>query len=213
MSGVLADLATLSVGLRPELINAPAPPLFLGGCCSEVGRACALSVLFFVEAPLTKSTMADPDGFDFQTGESGASATFPMQCSALRKNGYVLLKGHPCKIVEMSTSKTGKHGHAKVNLVGIDIFTNKKYEDMCPSTHNMDVPSIKRTEYQLLNIADDYMTLMSDNGDIREDLRVPENEVGKEIMGKFQASEEFYVSVMSAMGEECAIGTKTMGNK
>lgn len=60
--------------------------------------------------------MADPDGFDFQTGESGASATFPMQCSALRKNGYVLLKGHPCKIVEMSTSKTGKHGHAKVTL-------------------------------------------------------------------------------------------------
>lgn len=66
--------------------------------------------------PLTQSTMADPDGFDFQTGESGASATFPMQCSALRKNGYVLLKGHPCKIVEMSTSKTGKHGHAKVKL-------------------------------------------------------------------------------------------------
>lgn len=38
------------------------------------------------------------------------------------------------------------------------------------------------------------MTLMSDNGDIREDLRVPENEVGKEIMAKFQASEEFFVS-------------------
>lgn len=49
MSGLLADLASLSVSLRPEHINAPAPPLFLGGCCSEVGRACALSVLFFVE--------------------------------------------------------------------------------------------------------------------------------------------------------------------
>lgn len=45
---------------------------------------------------------------------SGASDTYPVQCSSLRKNGYVMIKGRPCKIMEMSTSKTGKHGHAKV---------------------------------------------------------------------------------------------------
>ena len=55
---------------------------------------------------------------EYEEGEagSGASETYPQQCSALRKGGHVMIKGRPCKIVEMSTSKTGKHGHAKVHL-------------------------------------------------------------------------------------------------
>ena len=58
--------------------------------------------------------MADDD--DFTTASAGASETYPAQCSSLRKNGFVMIKTRPCKIVEMSTSKTGKHGHAKVSL-------------------------------------------------------------------------------------------------
>ncbi len=98
--------------------------------------------------PAQETSMAD-GGDDYDQGKSGASDTYPAQCSSLRKGGHVMIKNKPCKIVEMSTSKTGKHGHAKVHLVALDIFNGKKLEDICPSTHNMNVPHVVRKDLQV----------------------------------------------------------------
>ncbi|KAL1742083.1 translation protein SH3-like domain-containing protein [Schizophyllum fasciatum] len=144
----------------------------------------------------------------FEEANAGASTTFPMQCSALRKNGHVVIKGRPCKIVEMSTSKTGKHGHAKVHLVAIDIFTGKKLEDISPSTHNMDVPHVKRDEYQLVNIDEGFLNLMTADGTPKDDVKVPEGDLGKEIEGAFEDGKDVLVTIVSAMGEEQAISWK-----
>merc|ERR1712020_581408 len=156
----------------------------------------------------TSNLLVMADDYDFTTGDAGASATFPMQCSALRKNGFVMIKGRPCKIVEMSTSKTGKHGHAKVHLVAPDIFTNKKYEDICPSTHNMDVPNVSRKDYQLCDIDDGYLSLMDDGGDMREGLKVPDGDIGEEIKSAIADGKEILCTVLSACGEEAVIATK-----
>jgi len=146
----------------------------------------------------------------FDSADAGASATYPMQCSALRKNGHVVIKGRPCKIVDMSTSKTGKHGHAKVHLVALDIFTGKKLEDLCPSTHNMDVPNVTRREFQLLDISDDgFLSLMSDDGDTKDDVRVPDGELGEKITRLFKTEEkDTNIVILSAMGEEAAVEAK-----
>ena len=51
-----------------------------------------------------------------------------------------------------------------------------------PSTHNVDVPNVTKTEYQLIDISDEgYMSLMTDNGDMKEDLKLPEGEIGEQI--------------------------------
>ncbi|KAG2143418.1 putative HYP2-translation initiation factor eIF5A.1 [Suillus bovinus] len=138
----------------------------------------------------------------FEQASAGASLTFPMQCSALRKNGHVVIKGRPCKIVEMSTSKTGKHGHAKVHLVGVDIFTDKKMEDISPSTHNMDVPNVNRTEYQLIGVDDGFLNLMNTDGGTKDDVKLPDGKLGEDILSSYEVAEVVMVTVTAAMGEE-----------
>ena len=58
--------------------------------------------------------------------------------------------------------------------------------------------------------ADGFLSLMDDVGDMREDIKLPEGDIGKEIQSKFEAGESFMVTVISAMGDEAAIATKAM---
>ncbi|KAI0828441.1 translation initiation factor eIF5A [Hypoxylon sp. FL0890] len=149
--------------------------------------------------------MADEFEIDNQ-GDAGASKTFPMQCSALRKNGNVVIKGRPCKIVDMSTSKTGKHGHAKVHLVGIDIFTGKKLEELCPSTHNMEVPVVKTKQYNFSHIEDGFLVLHDINtSEERSDIKLPEGDIGNKIENADENGTPLIITIQSAMGEEAAI--------
>jgi len=137
---------------------------------------------------------------DFEGGDSGASTVYPAQCSSLRKNGFVVIKARPCKIVEMSTSKTG-----------IDLFAGKKYENICPSTHNMDVPNVKRVDYQLCNISEDgFLSLLLENGDMREDIKVPEDpSLANEIRSRFDNGDDMLLTVLAAMGDEAVIAIKS----
>lgn len=131
----------------------------------------------------------------------------------LKKGGYVVIKDKPCKITEVTTSKTGKHGHAKANITGIDIFTGKKYEDVCPTSHNMPVPNVTRNEYQVIDISGEYVSIMLEDGSTRDDLKLPneteeDKTLAEKIKAAFDEGAEFNVIVMSAMGVEKIVEMK-----
>merc|ERR1711872_645953 len=138
--------------------------------------------------------------FDFEAGGSNASLTVPKQCSALRKSEFVMIKGHACKIVDMSSSKTGKHGHAKIHFVALDIFDGKKYEDICPSTHNMKAPIVNREECQAIGYDDGFVNLTKPNGDTT-DIKAPE-ELQQEISDFIENEGSCLVTVLTSMGQE-----------
>ncbi|KAL3323108.1 hypothetical protein AABB24_040290, partial [Solanum stoloniferum] len=159
--------------------------------------------------------MSDEEHHFESKADAGASKTYPQQAGTIRKNGYIVIKGRPCKVVEVSTSKTGKHGHAKCHFVAIDIFNGKKLEDIVPSSHNCDVPHVNRTDYQLIDISEDgFVSLLTENGNTKDDLRLPTDDtLLNQVKGGFEEGKDLVLSVMSAMGEEQICAVKDIGTK
>uniref|UniRef100_M4D7I7 Translation initiation factor 5A C-terminal domain-containing protein n=2 Tax=Brassica campestris TaxID=3711 RepID=M4D7I7_BRACM len=149
----------------------------------------------------------------FEPSDAGASKTYPQQAGNIRKGGHIVIKGRPCKVVEVSTSKTGKHGHAKCHFVAIDIFTAKKLEDIVPSSHNCDVPHVNRIDYQLIDISEDgFVSLLTDSGGTKDDLKLPTDDSLSALMKSgFEEGKDVVVSVMSSMGEEQICAVKEVG--
>ncbi|GAV82599.1 eIF-5a domain-containing protein, partial [Cephalotus follicularis] len=163
---------------------------------------------------------ADKEHHFESKGDAGASKTYPQQAGTIRKNGYIVIKACPWKVVEVSTSKTGKHGHAKCHFVVIDIFNGKEREDILPSSHNCDVPHVNRTDYQLIDISEDGFVITSSSLSwicwfvSKEDLRLPtDDNLLNRIKDGFAEGNDLAVLVMFAMGEEQICALKDIGPK
>ena len=154
------------------------------------------------------------EDYQFEQGDSGSAGIEKIQAGCLKKGSLVMIKGHPCKVMDFSTAKTGKHGAAKAMVTGIDIFTSNKYECTFSTSDNVDAPLVVRKEYTLVNIDDEgYMSLMDESGNMKEDIKIPEDEWLKDVTDKCKeilsaSNRECLVSIVSAMGNEKLISCK-----
>ncbi|RJS69943.1 translation initiation factor IF-5A [Candidatus Bathyarchaeota archaeon] len=73
----------------------------------------------------------------------------PVGVGSLRVGGYIIVDGEPCRIVDLTKSKPGKHGAAKARIVAIGIFDGVKRSFVKPVDANVEVPIIEKRTGQV----------------------------------------------------------------
>jgi hypothetical protein len=95
----------------------------------------------------------------------------------------------------------------------------------------MDVPNVLRTEYQLvpprnlayailcllssliiprqIDIDENFLNLMTNEGITKDDVKVPEGELGDKLRADFDEGKEIFVSITKAMNEEACLSYRT----
>eukprot|EP01120_Amphizonella_sp_Union-15-10_P004385 TRINITY_DN15012_c0_g1_i1.p1 TRINITY_DN15012_c0_g1~~TRINITY_DN15012_c0_g1_i1.p1 ORF type:complete len:158 (+),score=34.54 TRINITY_DN15012_c0_g1_i1:71-544(+) len=127
------------------------------------------------------------------------------KCTSIKVGGLIVMKDKfPCKVVKNPSSAPGKHGHRKVHFYAVDIFTGKKYDEVIPAHENVPVPELIRKEYPVLSITDDgFLSLLNEETNTtREDLKVPEGEVGEKIRNYNDEGSDIIVTVLAALDQE-----------
>jgi translation initiation factor 5A len=94
--------------------------------------------------------------------------------TSLKKGSYIVIDGVACRVVDIATSRPGKHGHAKVNLMAVGLIDNKKRNLVAPGHDNVDVPMIDKRNAQVLTVSGNTANVMDVETYETFDMEIPE---------------------------------------
>ena len=84
----------------------------------------------------------------------------PMDLGELKVGSYIIIDGEPCKIVNYTKSKPGKHGAAKARIVAIGVFDESKKTLVKPVSARVEVPLIEKKTGQVIALLPSAVQLM-----------------------------------------------------
>ncbi len=102
----------------------------------------------------------------------------------LKEGGYIVIDDEPCEIVNISISKSGKHGAAKARIEAIGLFDEQKRSIVQPVTAKVYVPIVERKRAQVLSVVGNVAQLMDLETYETFELQVPDELKGKVEPGK-----------------------------
>jgi len=84
----------------------------------------------------------------------------PVELGAIKVGSYVMIDNEPCRIVDYSKSKPGKHGSAKARVVAIGVFDGVKRSFVKPVDSQVEVPLIEKRSGQVISLQPSAAQLM-----------------------------------------------------
>lgn len=102
----------------------------------------------------------------------------------LKEGKYVLIEDIPCKIVNIDSSKPGKHGAAKMRITGIGVFDGQKKQLLIPSDADVEVPIIDRQTAQIVAVNGNTAQLMDTTSYEVFELTIPPELQNEAVAGK-----------------------------
>jgi len=66
----------------------------------------------------------------------------------------IIVDGEPYTVKKMDVSKTGKHGHSKVRIEAISIFSGQKKVFVIPGHDKLEVPIVNKRKGQILSLGE-----------------------------------------------------------
>ena len=143
---------------------------------------------------------------EFEKGDAGSTITELAEAGRAKPGSLYMIKDFPCKVTAFSTAKPGKHGSAKAMLVGKDIFTDKQYEQTFGTGDMEPRPIVSKTEMNCLDITDGFLQLLQEDGEMKEDVKLPTEEHLKDVAARIK-------SILEAGKKECLVTVQKWGDR
>ena len=93
---------------------------------------------------------------------------------SLKKGDTIIIDGAACKITDTTTSRPGKHGHAKVNMMAVGMLDGKKRNLVMPGHDKVEAPVVEKKNAQVLSISGKMANVMDSESYETFDLEIPE---------------------------------------
>lgn len=99
-----------------------------------------------------------------------------MSASELKSGSYIMIDGEPCVVLDLSKSKPGKHGSAKIRIDARGVFDGVRRSKIFRADESVEVPIIDKRTAQVVNVTPESVQLMDMESYEMFEIEPPEDE-------------------------------------